>query len=91
MHVSGILIVTRPEETELCACDVEQLRGVEVHYCYPDRGRLIAVLETQSLESQQEGLREIQALPRVQMAALVEHRIEDDPAEPTDDRERIPL
>jgi nitrate reductase NapAB chaperone NapD len=78
MHLSGILVVTDPSEIEQCARELESLSRVEVHYLYPDSGRIIAVQETDSAEEQETGLRRIQALPRVRMAALVEHRIEPD-------------
>ena len=76
MHYSGILVVTQPNEIAGCAADLEALPGVEVHFCYPESGRIILVQETETVEAQEEGFRRIQALPRVRMAALVEHRIE---------------
>lgn len=57
---------------------LETLPGVSVHYCYPETGRLIAVQETDSAREQQTGLRRIQELPGVLLAAVVEHRIEGD-------------
>lgn len=76
MHYSGILVVVAPTEVERAAETLEALPGVEVHYLYPDSGRIIAVQETDSAEGQQDGLRRIQELEGVRMAALVEHRIE---------------
>jgi len=78
-HYSGILVTADAAALERCRREVEALPGVEVHYLYPDSGRLIAVQETDTVEQQEEGLRRIQALPTVKIAALVEHRIEEAP------------
>ena len=56
--------------------EIASLSGFEVHYCQPDSGRLIVVQETATGDEQQRGLRRLQALPRVKLAALVEHRID---------------
>ena len=76
MHLSSILVVTDPQAMQQCARDLEALVGVEVHYLYPDSGRIIAVQEATSSEDQEKGLRRIQALDSVRLAALVEHRVE---------------
>jgi len=78
-HYSGILVTAGAASLERCREELEALPGVEVHYLYPDSGRLIAVQETETVTQQEEGLRRIQALPTVRIAALVEHRIEDAP------------
>ena len=78
MHLSSILVVTDPTATQQCARDLEALRGVEVHYLYPDSGRIIAVQESSTSEDQEAGLRRIQALESVRLAALVEHRVDPD-------------
>ena len=77
MHVSGILVVTEPQELEACALEIEALPGFEVHYRYPDLGRMVVVQETDTAKQQEDGLRRIQTLPSVVMAALVEHRIDE--------------
>jgi nitrate reductase NapAB chaperone NapD len=77
MHYSGILVVVAPEDVDRAAQSVASLPGVEVHYLYPDSGRLIAVQESETADQQQDGLRRIQDLAGVQMAALVEHRIDE--------------
>jgi len=79
MHLSSILVVTDPTATQQCARDLEALRGVEVHYLYPESGRIIAVQESSTSEDQEAGLRRIQALERVRLAALVEHRVDPEP------------
>jgi len=76
MHLSSILVVTDPTTTHQCARDLEALRGVEVHYLYPDSGRIIAVQESSTSKDQAAGLLRIQALESVRLAALVEHRVD---------------
>ena len=78
LHYSGILVVTGPNEIDDCIADLESLPGVEVHFCDPERRRIILVQETETIEAQEEGFRRIEALPRVRMAALVEHRVDPD-------------
>ena len=80
-HYSGILVTTEAAQIDRCRAELEKLPGVEVHYLYPDSGRIVAVQETDTVEQQQDGLRAIQALASVRMAALVEHRIEADASE----------
>ena len=77
MHFSGILVTADPVELTETARRVEAVAGIEVHYLDAEGGRIIAVLETETLEEQQEGLRRLQRLPGVLAAALVEHRIEE--------------
>lgn len=76
MHYSGILVVAKPLRVDDCQRALEGLPGVEVHYCVPESGRLIVVQETADVEGQELGLRRIQDLPMVELAALVEHRID---------------
>jgi nitrate reductase NapAB chaperone NapD len=78
MHYSGILVVARPQRVAACRQELESLPGVEVHYSAPELGRLVVVLETADVEGQERGLRRIQELPEVELAALVEHRIDDE-------------
>lgn len=77
-HYSGILVTADATELDRCRLELELLPGVEVHFLYPDSGRIVAVQETATVEEQQDGLRKIQALGTVRMAALVEHRIENE-------------
>lgn len=77
MHFSGILITSHSRELADTSRRVEAVPGVEVHYLDPEGGRIVAVLETATLEEQQEGLRCLERLPGVLTAALVEHRSEE--------------
>ena len=73
VQFSGILIYALPGQVEECVREVDKLTGLEVHYCYPDSGRLIAVLETETVSEQESGLRDVQSLPSVAAAELVYH------------------
>lgn len=79
MHYSGILVRAKAADFPHCIDLLEQIPGVEVHFCYPESDRLIAVLETESVDEQEEGLRRIQISPRVIQAAFVHHRVDEDP------------
>ena len=78
-HYSAILILTTPHELTPCLQELADLPGVEVHYEYPQSGRLIAVQESNSLEEQKENLRRIQSLPSVLTAQLVYHYLDKEP------------
>jgi nitrate reductase NapAB chaperone NapD len=78
VHLSGILVLADPDEMAECRRDLESLPGVEVHHAHPPSGRMIAVLESTTLAGQEEGLRQIQEMPSVRLAALVEHRVDAD-------------
>jgi nitrate reductase NapAB chaperone NapD len=80
MHYSGILVVAKLQRVQMCRLSLESLPGVEVHYVAPETGHLVVVLETAGVEGQERGLRRIQELPEVELAALVEHRIDDEVA-----------
>ena len=79
MHYSAIHVVTSPLDFAQLVRDLNAFAGVEVHYCYPDSGRLIAIHESDSLESQKETLLRIQADPRVLTAGLVYHYLDPEP------------
>lgn len=72
--------MTSPSRLAECVRDLEALTGVEVHYCYPDRGQIVAVQEGACLKEQTATLARIQDLPHVILADLVYHYAEPDPA-----------
>jgi nitrate reductase NapAB chaperone NapD len=73
MHFSSILVTAVPASYSQCIHCLESLPGVEVHFRYPDRGRIVVTQETQTMRDQQEGFRRIQSLPEVLAAELVYH------------------
>ncbi len=84
MHLSGILVLADPERIDDCRRELESLPGVEVHHSHRPAGRLMVILESATLEGQEEGLRRIQDLSAVRLAALVEHRVEPEDVEAPD-------
>ncbi len=77
MRYSGILIRIPPDEIDECLPALGSLPGVEVHYCHRKSGRVVAVQECRSTESQEEALQRIRSLPRVLTAELVYHFVDD--------------
>jgi nitrate reductase NapD len=77
MNLSGILVMTRPENLPGVAAELNALPGVEVHQQDPV-GRLVVVLEADKVRAEADGLRQIQAVPGVLMAEMVFHYFEDD-------------
>lgn len=70
-HYSGIIVVTRPERLGACEGAIRQSGLAEIHYDDPRSGRIIAVLETETLEEQTVALRRVRELPDVLLAELV--------------------
>ena len=75
MHYSGILVITDPGRMNDCAVQIEDLAGIEVRHRYPADDRMILVQESESVDEQEQGLREIRAIPGVQLADLVYHHV----------------
>jgi nitrate reductase NapAB chaperone NapD len=73
MHYSGLLVRSKPDRAEDCARDLALCPGVEVFVTDEATGRIVAVLETETLEDQENGLRRAQGLPHVLTAELVYH------------------
>lgn len=77
MHFSGLLIRTKPNSIEDCKRELSQCRGLEVYTTDAETGRIVAVLETNTVEEQEAGLRRAQSLPHVISAELVYHYLGD--------------
>jgi nitrate reductase NapD len=80
VHYSGVLILASPGQLGECVRELDALPGVEVRFRYPESGRIIAVQESETIDSQEDGLRRIRALPQVMSAGLVYHHVNDAPA-----------
>jgi len=77
MNLSGILVMTHPENLPRVVTELNALPGVEVHQQDPI-GRVVVVLEAETVREETDGLRRIQAVPGVLMAEMVFHYFEDD-------------
>ena len=78
-HYSGVLVVTEKGAVDHCAEAIDALDGVEVHLRHPETARLVAVLEGESVAVHEGHLERIRAVPRVLMAGLVYHYVDENP------------
>lgn len=86
MHYSGILVLSDPASCQDCIQELTSCNGVDVYSNDPATGRIVVVLETETLDAQESGLRRVQGLPHVLAAELVYHYFGDEPgAEPRED------
>jgi nitrate reductase NapD len=78
MNLSGILVLVPPEQTQSTITLLNTLPGVQVHYQDPEAGRIVVVQEAESTAAEVDGLKRIQALPKVLSASMVYHFFEDE-------------
>jgi nitrate reductase NapD len=77
MMISGVLVVAKPEhKAEVCAA-LAAFPWAEVHHVQPD-GRLVITIEADDGEQATHRLREVQDLPQVMLAEMVQHYVEGD-------------
>jgi nitrate reductase NapAB chaperone NapD len=91
MHYSGLLVLAKPDSAKDCVNELTRVPGVSVHATDEATGRIIAVLETETVQEQEDGLRHAQRLPHVISAELVYHYFGDEPESslrPSTDEER---
>lgn len=75
-HYSGVLVTVPPGELDALIPKIEAIPGAEVRHRHDSSGRLVAVLESDGLEGQEEALLRIRAIPGVLYAALVVHHVD---------------
>ena len=75
MNLSGILVVTQPENMTPVAQSLNDLEGVEVFHTDQASGRFVIVQEAQSVSDEIAGLKRIKKLPNIIMAEMVHHYI----------------
>ncbi|NWG40086.1 MAG: chaperone NapD [Hydrogenophilaceae bacterium] len=78
MNYSGILVMARPQNIPDVSIALNSLEGVEVFQQEPETGRIVAVLEAESIKAETDMLQTIKALPGVAAAEMVYHYFEDD-------------
>ena len=76
MMISGVLVVSKPEHQSQVRTALEVFPWAEVHHEDPD-GRLVITIEADDTGQAIARLREIKELPRVVLAEMVEHHVED--------------
>ena len=73
MNLSGILVVTTPDQmTDVCG-KLNALQGVEVYHTDEENARLVVVQEADSVKDEVNGLKAIKKVPGVVMAEMVNH------------------
>lgn len=77
MHYSALLVKLSPDHWTEGLRQLGALSGLDIHHVYPESGKVLVVQETESRSEQEEGLRQIQALPCVLYAGLVQYRVEE--------------
>jgi nitrate reductase NapAB chaperone NapD len=75
--ISGVLVACRPECLSNMIHRVNAFQWAEVHHTDP-KGRLVITIEGADAAESMNRLREIQALPNVLMAEMVECWVEDE-------------
>ena len=75
MNLSGILVVTQPENMTQVATALNDLNGVEVFHTDQATGRFVIVQEAQSVTDEIAGLKRIKKLPHIIMAEMVHHYV----------------
>lgn len=78
MNYSGILVMARPQNFPNVSTALSAIDGVEVFQQEPETGRIVAVLEADSIKAETDMLQAIKALPGVAAAEMVYHYFEDD-------------
>ena len=76
IHISGVLVRSRPENVESVTQALEALEGVEVHGANPD-GRLVVIVEENSDQGIADKVVHLQDLPGVIAASMIYHQFED--------------
>jgi len=79
IHVSGVLVRTRPECLDSVRAQLESAPGIEVHAMTPE-GRLVTVVEKPSDHELADAFNDMQNTAGVLSASLVYHYSEDENA-----------
>ena len=77
MMISGVLVVAKPEHQSQVRTALEVFPWAEVHHQDPD-GRLVITIEADDTDQAIARLQEIKDLPRVVLAEMVEHHVEEE-------------
>ena len=75
VHISSMVVHTRPEHLEAVKRGIELVPGTEIH-AESDCGKLVVVVESSTQNHITDTIEKIAGLPNVLSAALVYHQIE---------------
>jgi len=82
MQFSGLLVTSEASTFAACVRELEAHPGVDVYMTDAATSRVVVVLETETVEAQEQQFREIQRLPHVRSAELVYHYFGDTDGHP---------
>jgi len=85
MHYAGLQVICQPDDLEACVRDLAAMTGVDVYAAEEETGRVVVVVETQTVGQQESTFDTIQNLPRVVAAELVYHYFGEDDAVNTEE------
>lgn len=86
MNISGILVVTSPEQVDSTVEKLNTLDGIDVHYVDQPTGRIVVTQEAETIHDEVDGLKRIRDLPGIILAEMSYHNFEED----TEIPEKIP-
>ena len=78
MNLSGILVVTEPQNTAAMIDVLNAQPGLEVHHHEAATGRIIVVQEAATINDEVAGLRQLKKIPGVVFAEMVYHYFAED-------------
>lgn len=81
MNLSGILVVTTPDQIGQVCDALNNLEGVEVYHTDESTGRIVVVQEAETIKDEVAGLKRIKELPGIVMAEMIHHYFGDNPSQ----------
>jgi nitrate reductase NapAB chaperone NapD len=86
MQYSGLVVVCEPGHVLGCVRELSKRPGLDVYTADPKPGRIVVVVDTETVKEQDAMLRSIQMMSGVRMAELVYHYFGDEDDFPVPDR-----
>lgn len=74
MFYSGLVVTCAPEHLSDVQAELQSLPGVEIHQTDKDTGRLVVVLEEETIDAESDRFAQIRKLDNVVDVSLVVHR-----------------
>jgi nitrate reductase NapD len=78
MNISGILVVTAPDNMDATVERLQQMEGIDVHHTDAPTGRIIITQEAETIHDEVDGLKKIRTLPGIILAEMSYHHFEED-------------
>lgn len=74
MFYSGLVVTCAPEHLSAVQAELQSLPGVEIHQTDSETGRMVIVLEEESIDAETDSFAQIRKLENVVDVSLVVHR-----------------